>query len=120
MRPYVLKKIISKAGCILLCILLCALSFPVWAETTADTTADTTAAETTADTTSPEQPERVLHVATGGEGDGSDSAHPMGDLSAAVTLLSESGGSFPPPSLSPNCVYMRLCPFQGNFYFFQK
>ena len=97
MRPYVLKRIISKAGCILLCILLCASSFPVWADTAAET-ADLTAEETASDTAAPDQPdqpdqpERVLHVAAGGEGDGSDSAHPMGDLSAAVSTLSESGG----------------------------
>ena len=95
MRPYVLRKTILRVTGILLCILLCAGSVPVWADT-AQETVDTTAADTATDTTTPEQPatpERVLHVATGGEGDGSDSAHPMGDLSAAVTLLSESGGS---------------------------
>lgn len=65
------------------------------ADTSADTSADITD-DTSADTTGEgdAQPDvlRTLYVRAGGEGDGSDAAHPMADITEAIRCLADDGG----------------------------
>ena len=98
MRANVLSDIIKRATAIALSLMLCVFLSPfAFAEVTsaADTVTETpTEDSTTASTDDHAAPEsdRVIHVMAGGESDGSDNAHPMGDIALAIESLSETGG----------------------------
>ncbi len=89
MRACAFLGITARLTALLLAILLIIPTPAAAAETSSPADgADTSAPSSGTENTSP-----TLHIKAGGEGDGSDAAHPMGDIGEGFRALSEVGGT---------------------------
>lgn len=101
MNSYVSGRAYRTISALFLCAVLCLAPLSTLAmaeESPADTPAETETAEATESESTSDIPQATpdilptIYVKQGGEGDGSDSAHPMADITEAMRQLADDGG----------------------------